>query len=148
MVFKNRSKKDSALNLNIKEVGMTILLKFLGITLGPHLKWKYLVRLNNDKSCGDSNLNIEESLLLVYKSWIRSMLIYENACWLDQSRALIRFQNVQNRALRFCFWRLYQRNADYINQAIQHCLQSIVDFSNKKRPCQLNTCKSTIDHLI
>ena len=52
MIFKNPSQKDSALNLNIKDlpVGMTVLLKFLGITLGPHLKWKYLVRLNDKRA--------------------------------------------------------------------------------------------------
>ena len=41
MIFKNPSKKESELNLKIKGVpiGKTESLKFLGITLTPHLRW-------------------------------------------------------------------------------------------------------------
>ena len=51
-----------------------------------------------------SNLNVEqESLLLLYKSWIRPLFLYANACWLNQSQTVISImQKAQNRALRIC----------------------------------------------
>ena len=41
MIFKNPSKKETELNLKIKGVpiGKTESIKFLGITLTPHLRW-------------------------------------------------------------------------------------------------------------
>ena len=90
MIFKNPSKKKSDLNLKIKgvPVGKTQTLKFLGITLTPHLRWND--HCNSLKKRANSrlfqlwslsNLNInEESLLLVYKSWIRPLFLYSNAC--------------------------------------------------------------------
>ena len=83
MIFKNPSKKKSELNLKIKgvPVGKTQTLKFLGITLTPHLRWndhcQSLIKRANSRLFQLwrlSNLNInEESLLLVYKSWIRPL---------------------------------------------------------------------------
>ena len=83
MIFKNPSKKESELNLKIKGVpiGRTESLKFLGITLTPHLRWNdhcnSLVKKANSRLFQLrrlSNLNInEESLLLVYKTWIRQL---------------------------------------------------------------------------
>ena len=113
MIFKNPSKKESSLELNIKGISIqkTQLIKFLGITLTPHLKWnehcKDLIRRANSRLFQLwrlSNLNVkEESLILDYKSWIRPLFLYSNACWLDQSHALInKIQNVQNLALRIC----------------------------------------------
>ena len=113
LIFKNPSKKESSLELNIKGISIqkTQSIKFLGIILTPHLKWnercKDLIRRANSRLFHLwrlSNLNVnEESLILVYKSWIRPLFLYSNACWLDQSHALInKIQNVQNRALRIC----------------------------------------------
>ena len=83
MIFKNPSEKKSELNLKIKgvPVGKTQSLKFLGITLTSHLRWndhcKSLIKRANSRLFQLwrlSNLNIdEESLLLVYKSWIRPL---------------------------------------------------------------------------
>ena len=83
MIFKNPSKKESELNLKIKgaPIGETESLKFLGITLTPHLIWSdhynTLVKKANSRLFQLwrlSNLNNnEESLLLVYKTWIRPL---------------------------------------------------------------------------
>ena len=83
----------------------------MGINFTPHLKWnehcKNLVRRANSRPFQLwklSNLNVnEESLILIYKSWIRSLFLYLNGCWLDHSHALVnKLQNVRNRTLRNC----------------------------------------------
>ena len=78
IIFKNPSKKESELNLKIEGVPIRKIesLKFLGITLTPHLRWKdhcnSLVKKAKSRSFQLwrlSNLNInKESLLLVYKT--------------------------------------------------------------------------------
>ena len=52
-----------------------------------------------------SNLNVkQESLFLLYKSWIRPLFLYANACWLNQTQTVISImQKAQNRALRIRF---------------------------------------------
>ena len=111
LMFKNPSKKESSLDLNIKGVSIqkTQSINFLGITFTSHLKWnehcKDLVRRANSwlfQLWKLSNLNInEESLFFVYKYWIRPLHLYSNDCWLDHSHALVnKIQNVQNQALR------------------------------------------------
>ena len=93
MLFKNPSKRQTNLSLNIngKQIEEAKTIKFLGITMTPHLNW--------NEHCQDitssankrifqlqrlSNLNVEqESLLLLYKSWIRPLFLYANACWLN-----------------------------------------------------------------
>ena len=147
------------------------------ITLTPHLRWndhcQSLIKRANSRLFQLwrlSNLNInEESLLLVYKSWIRPLFLYSNACWIDQSQALInKIQCVQNRALRIClrkprFYKVQKLHEDanmqtirevqiklangYISRAIKHNTQSVVELIHKKRQCPLNNCKSTLDHL-
>ena len=112
MLFRNPSKRQTSLSLNINgnqiEEAKT---KFLLINMTPHLNW--------NEHCKDiatrankrifqlwrlSNLNVEqESLLLLYKSWIRPLFLYANACWLNQSQAVFSImQKAQNRALRIC----------------------------------------------
>ena len=164
MIFKNPSKKKSELNLKIKgvPVGKTQTLKFLGITLTPHLRrndhCNSLIKRANSRLFQLwrlNNLNInEESLLLVYKSWIRPLFLYSNACWIDQSQALInKIQCVQNRALRIClrkprFYKVQKLHEDanmqtirevqikvangYISRAIKHNTQSVVELIHKK----------------
>ena len=92
MIFKNPSKKKSELNLKIKgvSVGKTQSLKFLSITFTPHLRWNdhcnSLIKRANSRLFQLwrlSNLNInEESLSLLYKSWIRP-LFFVLKCLLD-----------------------------------------------------------------
>ena len=180
LIFKNPSKKESSLELNIKGISIqkTRWIKFLGITLTPHLKWNEHckdLRMNRANSrlfqlWRLSNLNVnEESLILVYKSWIRPLCLYSNACWLDQSHALIKkIQNVQNRALRIClrrprryqtqklheeenmksFRELQMKLANgYIQRAIKHNILSVSELIYEKRQCPLKSCKSTLDHL-
>ena len=179
LIFKNPSKKESSLELNIKGITIqkTQSIKFLGIILTPNLKWnehcKDLIRRANSRLFQLwklSNLNVnEESLILVYKSWIRPLFLYSNACWLDQSHALInKIQNVQNRALRICLrkprWYQTQNLHEeanmkpvremqielanrYIQRAIKNNILSVSELTYKKRQCPLNSCKSTLDHL-
>ena len=83
MIFKNPTKNESELNLKIigVPIGKTISLKFLGITLTPHLRWNdhcnNLVKKANRRLFQLwrlSNLNInEESLPLVYKTWFQTI---------------------------------------------------------------------------
>ena len=179
LIFKNPSKKESSLELNIKRIYIqnTQLTKFLVIILTPHLKWnehcKDLIRRANSRLFQLwrlSNLNVnEESLILVYKSWIRPLFLYSNACWLDQSQTLIKkIQKFQNRALRTCLrkarWYQTQNLHDeanmksvremqmqlangYIQWAIKHNILYVSELIYKKRQCPLNSCKSTLDHL-
>ena len=51
-----------------------------------------------------SNLNVEqESFMLLYKSRIRPLFLYANACWLNQPQTVFSsMQKAQNRALRIC----------------------------------------------
>ena len=148
----------------------------MGIILTPHIKGnedcKDLIRIAESRLFQLwklSNLNVnEENLILVYKSWIRPLFLYSNACWIDQSHAFInKIQNLQNRALRFCLWkpRYYQTQKlheeanmksvremhiklanGYIERAIKHNILSVLELINKKRQCPLNSCKSTLDH--
>ena len=179
MIFKNPSKKKSELNLKIKgvPVGKTQSLKFLGITLtlnirrNDHcnsLKKRANSRLFQLWRLSNQNIN-EESLLLVYKSWIQPLFLYSNACRIDQSQALInKKQCVQNRVLRIClqkprFYKVQKLHEEanmqtirevqiklangYISRAIKHNTQSVVELIHKKRQCPLNKCKITLDHL-
>ena len=80
LIYKNPSKKGISLEFNIKGVSIqkTQLVISLGIIFTPHLKWsehcKGFVRRANSRLFQLrklSNLNVnEESLILVYKSWI------------------------------------------------------------------------------
>ena len=178
-IFKNPSKKESELNIKIKGVPIakTESLKFLGITLTPHLRWNdhcnSLVKKPNSRLFQLwrlINLNInEESLLLVYKTWIRPLFLYSNACWMNQFQGIInKIQYVQNRARRICLrkprcYRLQKLHEEanmqminelqikiangYISRAFKHNIQPVIDLIHKKRQCPLNTCKSTLDHL-
>ena len=179
MIFKHPSKKESELNPKIKGVpiGKTESLNFLGITLTPHLRWNdhcnSLVKKANGRLFQLWRLSIlninEESLLLVYKAWIRPLFLFSNACWMNQSqRITYKIQNVQNRALKICLrkprcYRVQKLHEEanmqiikelqiklangYISRAIKHNIQSVIDLIQKKRQCPLNTCKSTLDHL-
>ena len=113
MLFRNPSKRQTSLSLNINgrqfEEAQTI--KFLGITMTPHLNWNehckdIATRANKRifQLCCLSNLNVEqESLLLLYKSWIQPLFLYANAFWLNQLKTVITItQKAQNRALKNC----------------------------------------------
>ena len=118
-----------------------------------------------------SNLNVEqESLLLLYKSWIRPLFLYANACWLNQSQTVISImQKAQNRALRICLrkprWysaqKLHEESnsptikniqirlaKEYIKHAQKNKNEAILRLIEKKRQCPKNNCKSTLDFLI
>ena len=114
MLFKNLSKRQTSLSLNINgtEIEEAKTIKFLGTIMTPQLNW--------NEHCKDitsrankrifqlqrlSNLNVEQEsfLFLLYKSWIRSLFVYAYACWLNQSHTVISImQKAQNRALRIC----------------------------------------------
>ena len=166
MIFKNRSKKESSLELKIKEIFIQKRqsIKFLGIFLTPHLKWnehcKDLIQRANSRLFQLwklSNLNVnEESLILVYKSWIRPLFLYSNACWLDQSHALInkrkprwyQTQKLHEELNLKSIWEMQIKLASwYIQRAIKHNTLSVSELIYKKRQCPLNYCKSTLDHL-
>ena len=118
-----------------------------------------------------SNLNVEqESLLLLYKSWIRPLFLYANACWLNQSQTVISImQKAQNRALRICLrkprWYRVQKlheesntptirniqirlSKDYIKRAKKNKIEAILRLIENKRQCPKNNYKSTLDLLI
>ena len=113
MLFKNPSKKISSLDLFINgtRIEGANSIKFLGVNLTPHLKWnqhcKGLVARANKRIYQLWRLsqinNDEECLLTLYKSWVRPLFLYANACWIDQSNSIINnIQLTQNRALRIC----------------------------------------------
>ena len=89
MLFRNPSKRTTSLSLNIngRQIEEAKTLKFLGITMMPHLNWnehcnEIATRANKRifQLWRLSNLNFEqESLLLLYKSWIRPLFLYANA---------------------------------------------------------------------
>ena len=99
MLFKSPSKKQTTLSLNInrKQIEEAKTIKFVGITTTLHLNLK--------EHCKDittrankrifqlwrlSNHNVEQEILLLpYKSWIRLLFLYANACWLNQSQTVI-----------------------------------------------------------
>ena len=119
-----------------------------------------------------SNLNVEqESLRLLYKSCcIRSVFLYANACWLNQSQTVMSIiQKAQNRALRICLrkprWYSVQklheesnsptiRNIpirlanEYIKRAQKNKIEANLRLIEKKRQCPKNNRKSTVDLLI
>ena len=180
MLFRNPSKRQTSLSLNINgnQIEEAKTIKFLGITMTPHLNW--------NEHCKDittrankrifqlrrlSNLNVEqESLLLLYKYWIRPLFLYANACWFNQSQAVISImQKAQNRALRICLrkprWYRVQklheesksptiRNIqirmakDCIKRAQKNKIEAILRLIEKKRQCPKNNCKSTLYLLI
>ena len=86
-------------------------LNFWAKTVPPHPKWnKYckslLTRANKRvyQLWQLSQIKIdEECLLTLYKSWVRPLFLYANACWIDQSNSIMNnIQLTQNRALRIC----------------------------------------------
>ena len=118
-----------------------------------------------------SDLNVEqESLLLLYKSWIRPLFLYANACWLTQSQTVISImQKAQNRALRICLrkprWysaqKLHEESnsptirniqirlaKEYIRRAQKNKIEAILRLIEKKRQCPKNNCKGTLNFLI
>ena len=180
MLFKNPSKRQTSISLNIngKQIEEAKTMKFLGITMTPQLNWnehcKDITSRENKRIFQLqrlSNLNVEQkSLLLLYKSWIRPLFLYANACWLNQSQTVISImQNAQNRALRICLrkprWYSVQklheesnspttRNIqirlanEYIKRAQKNKIEAILRLIEKKRQCPKNNCKSTLDFLI
>ena len=179
MPFRNPSKRQTSLSLNINgrqnEEWKTI--NFLGITKTSHLNWnehcKYIATRANKRIFQLwrlSNLNVEqESLLLLYKSWIRPFFLYANTCWLKQSQTVVSImQKAQNRALRICLrtprWYSVQKSheesnsptirnikirleKDYIKRAQKNKIEAILRLTEKKQ-CLKNNCKSTLDLLI
>ena len=112
MLFRNPSKRQTSPSLNINGIQIEAkTIRSLGITMTPHLNWNapckdIATRANKRifQLWRVSNFNVEqESLLLLYKSWIRLLFLYANACWLNQSQTLISImQKALNRALRIC----------------------------------------------
>ena len=180
MLFRNPSKRQTSLSLytNGKQIEEAKTIKFLGITMTPHLNWneryKDITTRANKRIFPLwrlSNLNVDqESLILLYKSWIRPLFLYANAWWLNQSQAVISIMHkAQNRALRISFrkprWYSVQklheesnsptiRNIqirlakDYIKRAQKNKIEAIVRLIEKKRRCPKNNCKITLDLLI
>ena len=108
MLFRNLSKRQTSLSLNIngKQFEEAKTSKFLGITMTKQLNWnghcKDITSRPNKRIFQLqrlSNLNVDqESLLPLYKSLIRPLFLYANACRLNQSQTVISI--MQNRALR------------------------------------------------
>ena len=180
MLLRNPPKRQTSLSLQIngKHIEEAKTIKFLRITMSPHLKW--------NKHCKDiptranmrifqlrrlSNLNVEqESLLLLHNSWIQSLFLYANVCWLNQSQMVISImQKAQNRALRFCLRKprwysveklLEESNSPtirniqirlakyYIKRAQKNKIEAILSPTEKKGQCPKKNCKSTLDILI
>ena len=113
MLFKNPSKKVSSLDLFINgtRIKGANSIKLIGVNPTPHLKWnEHCKRLDARANkriyqlWRFSQINIdEECLLTLYKSWVRLLFLYANACWIDQSKSIINnIQLTQKRALRIC----------------------------------------------
>ena len=175
ILFRNPSKKQTSLSLNInrRQIEEAKTIKFLGITMTPRLNWsehcKNVVTRANERIFQLwrlSNFNIEqESLLLLYKTWIGPLFLYANACWLNQSQTIIYImQKAQNSALRICLsklrWysvkKLHEESnspfirsiqirlaKDYIKRAKKNKIEPILRLIEKKRQCPKNNCKST-----
>ena len=152
-------------------------IKFLGVNLTPHLKWNqhcksFVARANKRiyQLWRLSPINIdEECLLTLYKSWVRPLFLYANACWIDQSNSIINnIQLTQNRALRICMrkprWysvKKLQEEAnipavrdlqirlanEYLKRAKDNKIESILELIQKKRQRPKNTYQSTLEHL-
>ena len=180
MLFRNPSKKQTSLSLNIngRQIEEAKTIKFLRITMTPRLNWnehcKNIVTRANKRIFQLwrlSNFNIEqESLLLLYKTWIRPLFLYANVCWLNQLQTVIFImQKAQNRALRICLskprWhsvkKLHEESnspfirsiqiqlaKDYIKRAKKNKIEPILRLIEQKRQCPMNNCKSTLDLLI
>ena len=180
MLFRNPSKRQTSLSLNINgnQIEEAKTIKFLGITMTPHLNWNEHCKDITTKASKWifqlwrlSNLNVEQqSLLLLYKSWIQPLFLYANACWLNQSQAVISFkQKAQNRALRICLkkprWYSVQKlleesnsptirtiqirlAKDYIKRAQKNKIETVLGLIEKKRQCPKSNCKSTLNLLI
>ena len=182
MLFRNPSKRQTSLSLNInrRQIEDTKTIKFLGITITPDLNWNEPCKNIETRANKPilqlwylSNLNVEqESLLLLYESWIRPLFPYENACWLNQSQTVISImQKAQNRALRICLrkprWygvqKLHEESnlptisniqiklgKDYIQRAQikKTKLKYFLRLIEKKRQCPKSNCKSTLELLI
>ena len=180
MLFRNPSKRQTSLSLNIngKQSEEAKSIKFLGKTMTPHLNWNEPCKDITTKANRRFfqlwrliNLNIEqESLLLLCKSWIRPLFLYANACWLNQSHAVISImQKAKNKALRtflrkprmYSVQKLYEESnsptvrnlqvrlsKDYIKRAQKNQVEAILRFIKNKRQCPKNYCKSTLDLLI
>ena len=180
MLFKNPSKRQTSLSLNIngKQIEEAKNKKFSGITMTSQLNWKEHCKDITSRANKQifqlhclSNLNVEQkSLFLLYKSWIRPLFLYANACWLNQSQTVISImQKAQNRALRICLrkprWYSVQklheesnsptmRNIqirlakEYIKRAQKNKIEAILRLIEKKRQCPKNNCESTLDFLI
>ena len=161
-----------------KQIEETKTIKFLGIIMTAQLNW--------NEHCKDitsrankrifqlqrlSNLNVEQkNLLLLYKSWIRTLFLFANACWLNQSQTVISImQKAQNKALRICLrkprWysaqKLHEESnsptirniqirlaKEYIKRAQKNKIEAILRLKEKKKQCPKNNCKSTLDFLI
>ena len=179
MLFNNPSKKFFSLDLFINgtRIEGANSIKFLCVNLTPHLKWnqhcKSLVARANKRICQLwrlSQINIdEECLLTLYKSWVRPLFLYANACWIDHSNSIINnIQLTQNRALRICMRKprwysvkelheeanipavrdLQIRLAnEYLKRAKENKIESILELIQKKRERPKNTYQSTLEHL-
>ena len=99
MLFRNPSKTQTSLSLNIngKQMEEAITIKFLGITMTPYLNCNEYCKTITTRAnkrifqlWRPSNFNnLQESLLLLYKSSIRPLFLYANACWLNQLQMVI-----------------------------------------------------------
>ena len=179
MLFKNPSEKVSSLDLFI--IGTQIeganSIKFIGVNLTPHLRWnehcKSLVaraikRIYQLWWLSQINI-VEECLLTLYKSWVRPLFLYANACLIDQSNSIINnIELTQSRALRIFMrkprWysvkKLHEEANipavrdfqiklanEYLKQPKENKIESILKLIQKKRQRPKNSYQSTLDHL-
>ena len=175
MLFKNSSKRQTSLSLNIngKQIEEAKTMKTLEMTMTPQLNWNEYCKIITSRANKRifqlqrlSNLNVEhESLLLLYKSWIRPLCLYANACWLNQSQRVISImQKAQDRALRIRLrkprWYIVQKlheesnsttirkiqirlAKEYIKRTQKNKIEAILRLIEKIRQCPKSNCKST-----
>ena len=129
MLYRNPSKMQTSLSLNInrQQIEDAKTIEFLGISMTPHLNWnvhcKDITTRANKRIfqlwCL-SNISAEQnSLLLLYKSWIRPSFLYANACRLNQSQTVIfTMRKPQNRSLKICLRKPRLYNMQKLNEEI------------------------------
>ena len=181
MLFKNPSKKVSSVDLFINgtriEVKFFGVIKFFGVNLTPHLRLNehrksWVARANKRiyQLWRLSQINIDkECLFTLYKSWVRPLFLFANACCIDQSNSFIKnIQLTQNRALIICTrkprWysvKKFHEEAnipavrdfqirlanEYLKRAKENKIESILELSQKNRQRPKNSYQSTLENL-
>ena len=161
----------------VQELRAQIQSNFFGVNFTPHLKLNKHCKSSVARASKRiyqlwrlSQINIDEEFLLtLYKSWVRLLFLYANACWIHQSNSIINnIQLTQNRALRICMrkprWYSVEKLHEeanipavrdfqirlangYLKWAKENKIRSILELIQKKRQRPKNSYQSTLDRL-